>query len=79
MTDMKNKILIILLFSVIQIVVINNNTISAQKLKPTEVPSDVVQTLEEQYSYVKLTGWMKEGDTYVASIKDGSTNGKVCW
>ena len=74
---MKNKILIILLFSVIQIVVINNNTISAQKLKPTEVPSDVVQTLEEQYSYVKLTGWMKEGDTYVASIKDGSTNGKV--
>ena len=41
------------------------------------MPSDVVQTLEEQYSYVKVTGWMKEGNTYIASIKDGSTNGKV--
>ena len=74
---MKNKILSILLISVIQIVIFNTNTISAQKLKPTEVPSDVVQTLEEQYSYVKVTGWMKEGQTYIASIKDGATNGKV--
>ena len=74
---MKNKILSILLISVIQIVIFNTNTISAQKLKPTDVPSDVVQTLEEQYSYVKVTGWMKEGQTYIASIKDGATNGKV--
>lgn len=74
---MKNKILFILLLSVIQIVILNTNTISAQKLKSTEVPSDVVQTLEEQYSYVKVTGWMKEGQTYIASIKDGATNGKV--
>jgi hypothetical protein len=51
--------------------------VSAQKLKPAEVPSDVTQTLDEQYSYVKVTGWMKEGNTYVASIKDGATNGKV--
>ena len=74
---MKNKILSILLISVIQIVIFNTNTISAQKLKPADVPSDVVQTLEEQYSYVKVTGWMKEGQTYIASIKDGATNGKV--
>ena len=67
----------ILLISVIQIVIFNTNTISAQKLKPADVPSDVVQTLEEQYSYVKVTGWMKEGQTYIASIKDGATNGKV--
>ena len=74
---MKNKILFILLLSVIQVVVFNSNAVFAQKLKPTDVPSDVVQTLDEQYSYVKVTGWMKEGSTYVASIKDGSTNGKV--
>lgn len=74
---MRNKLLIILLLSVFQVVVFNNNILSAQKLKPSEVPSDVVETLEEQYSYVKVTGWAKEGQTYVASIKDGSTSGKV--
>ena len=74
---MKNKILFVLLLSVIQLVIINNNLVSAQKLKPAEVPADVVQTLDEQYSYVKVTGWMKEGNTYVANIKDGSTSGKV--
>ena len=74
---MKNKLLIILFLSVFQIVMVSNNFLAAQKLKPTEVPADVVQTLEEQYSYVKVTGWMKEGQTYVASIKDGGTNGKV--
>ena len=74
---MKNKLLFALLLSAIQIVIINNNMVSAQKLKPADVPSDVVQTLDEQYSYVKVTGWMKDGNTYVASIKDGATNGKV--
>jgi hypothetical protein len=74
---MRNRLLIIFLLSVFQVVVFNNNILSAQKLKPTEVPSNVVETLEEQYSYVKVTGWVKEGQTYVASIKDGSTNGKV--
>lgn len=74
---MKNKILFILLLSVIQVVIINNNMVSAQKLKPADVPADVVQTLEEQYSYVKVTGWQKEGNTYIANIKDGATNGKV--
>ena len=74
---MRNKILFGLLLSVFQIVIVSNNILSAQKLKPAEVPADVVQTLDEQYSYVKVTGWMKEGQTYVASIKDGATNGKV--
>ena len=74
---MRNKILFGLLLSVFQIVIVSNNLLSAQKLKPAEVPADVVQTLDEQYSYVKVTGWMKEGQTYVASIKDGATNGKV--
>ena len=74
---MKNKLLFALLLSAIQIVIISNNVVSAQKLKPADVPSDVTQTLDEQYSYVKVTGWMKEGNTYVANIKDGATNGKV--
>ena len=74
---MKNKFLLILLLSVFQIVIFIPNTILAQKLKPTDVPADVVQTLDEQYSYVKVTGWQKEGGTYIASIKDGATNGKV--
>lgn len=74
---MKNKILFVLLLSVIQILTINLNAVFAQKLKTSDVPSDVVQTLDEQYSYVKVTGWMKEGSMYVANIKDGSTSGKV--
>ena len=74
---MKNKFLSILLLLVIQIVIFNINTVSAQKLKPADVPADVVQALEEQYSYVKVTGWLKEGQSYIASIKDGATNGKV--
>ncbi len=74
---MKNKILFVLLLSVIQIFTVGLNAVFAQKLKPADVPSDVVQTLDEQYSYVKVTGWMKEGNMYVANIKDGSTNGKV--
>ncbi len=74
---MRNTILTTLLLIAIQLVTWNNNFVGAQKLKPAEVPSDVVQTLEEQYSYAKVTGWMKDGNTYIASIKDGSTNGKV--
>lgn len=74
---MRNTILTTLLLIAIQLVTWNNNFVGAQKLKPAEVPSDVVQTLEEQYSYAKVTGWMKDGSTYIASIKDGSTNGKV--
>jgi len=74
---MKDRLLIILLLFVFQIVIVNNNILSAQKLKPAEVPADVVQTLEEQYSYVKVTGWMKDGNNYIANIKDGSSTGKV--
>lgn len=74
---MKNNLLLALLLSVIQIVTIQQNNLFAQKIKTADVPSDVVQTLDEQYSYVKVTGWTKEGNTYIASIKDGSTNGKV--
>ena len=74
---MRNKLLFVLLLSVIQLVAVNFNNVFSQKLKPAEVPSDVVETLDEQYSYVKVTGWVKEGQTYVASIKDGSTSGKV--
>ncbi len=74
---MKNTILSTLLFVVIQLVNVNFNPVSAQKLKASDVPADVVQALEEQYSYVKVTGWVKEGSQYVANIKDGTASGKV--
>ena len=74
---MRNKLLFVLLLSVIQLVAVNFNNVFAEKLKIAEMTSDVVETLDEQYSYVKVTGWVKEGQTYVASIKDGSTSGKV--
>lgn len=77
MTEMKNKLFFVLLLSAIQIVTIFQNIIYAQKIKPSDVPSDVVETLDEQYSYVKVTGWMKEGNIYIANIKDGATTGKV--
>ena len=74
---MKNKLWLVLLVAAIQVITLCDNRVSAQKLKTSDVPSDVIQTLDEQYSYVKVTGWMKDGNTYVASIKDGSTSGKV--
>ena len=66
-----------LLLFVLQVVIFSNNILSAQKLKPSEVPADVTQTLEFQYPYVKVTGWMKDGSNYVANIKDEGSAGKV--
>ena len=68
---------LLFLLTIIQIVAFFSSPISAQKLKPADVPADVTQTLEFQYPYVKVTGWLKEGNNYVASIKDEGTNGKV--
>lgn len=61
----------------IQLVVVSGNQLLAQKLKTSDVPADVTQTLEFQYPYVKVTGWMKEGGNYIAMIKDEGSNGKV--
>ena len=66
-----------LLLFVLQIVILSCNTLFAQKLKSSDVPADVTQTLEFQYPYVKVTGWVKDGSDYVASIKDEGTAGKV--
>ena len=62
---------------VIQIVTISNQFLFAQKLKTTDVPADVTQTLEFQYPYVKVISWVKEGTVYVANIKDEGSVGKV--
>lgn len=62
---------------VIQIVTISSQFLHAQKLKPTDVPGDVTQTLEFQYPYVKVLSWVKEGSQYVANIKDEGSAGKV--
>lgn len=61
----------------VQLVIVSSNQLFAQKLKTTDVPADVTQTLEFQYPYVKVTGWMKEGNNYVATIKDEGSNGRV--
>lgn len=61
----------------IQLVVVSGNQLFAQKLKTSDVPADVTQTLEFQYPYVKVTGWMKDGSNYIAMIKDEGSNGKV--
>lgn len=74
---MKNFRRLVLLLSVIMLVTVSNQTLSAQKLKPADVPSDVTQTLEFQYPYVKVTGWQKDGNQYVATIKDEGSVGKV--
>ena len=68
---------LLFLLAIIQIVTFFSSPISAQKLKPADVPADVTQTLEFQYPYVKVTGWLKEGSNYVATVKDEGTNGKV--
>lgn len=74
---MKNYRLIIALLFVFQIVTVNQLQLSAQKIKTTDVPEDVIQTFDEQYSYMKVSGWQIENGNYVASVKDGSTSGKV--
>ncbi|MCR4965812.1 MAG: PepSY-like domain-containing protein [Bacteroidales bacterium] len=66
-----------LLLAVIQILAIGTTEMFAQKLKPTEVPDDVVQALDMQYSYAKVTSWFKEGNQYIATIKDEGSTGKV--
>lgn len=68
--------LFVLIF-VIQVITLFNQPLFAQKLKPADVPADVTQTLDFQYPYVKVTGWMKDGSQYVATIKDEGSTGKV--
>ena len=66
-----------LVIIVIQLVTICGNFAIAQKLKPAEVPSDVTQSLEYQYPTAKVLSWMKENNTYIATIKDDGSTGKV--
>ena len=62
---------------IIQLVTLLSNPISAQKLKPADVPGDVSQTLDFQYPNVKVTLWYLDGSTYIATIKDDEGVGKV--
>lgn len=62
---------------VIQIVTISTQLLFAQKLKPTDVPAEVSQTLEFQYPSVKVLSWIKEEGHYLANIKDEGSTGKV--
>lgn len=65
------------LFIAIQMVAFVGTSLFAQKLKTSDVPADVVQTLEDQYPSAKVLGWQKDGNVYVANIKDDGSNGRV--
>lgn len=73
---MKNKILSAAL-SFLIILLSGSSLLFGQKIKPADVPEDVMQTFDDQYSYMKVSGWQIENGNYVASVKDGSTAGKV--
>ena len=72
---MKNIIFVLNIFFVL--LICGNSQLLAQKIKTADVPEDVVLTFDEQYSYMKLLGWQLENGVYVASVKDGTTAGKV--
>lgn len=67
----------ILFLTIFQLVTICNNFATAQKLKSSEVPGDVTQSLEYQYPAAKVLSWQKENNTYIATIKDDGSTGKV--
>ncbi len=74
---MKKSPRLIIFIIAIQLVIIFSNPLHAQKLKPTDVPADVTQTLEFQYPYVKVSSWQKDGSNYMATIRDEGSTGKV--
>ena len=57
---MKNMKRLLLLLTVIQAFAFCTMDLYAQKLKPADVPDDVVQALDMQYSYAKVMSWVKE-------------------
>lgn len=75
--NMKRLGQFILFLTIIQLVTICNNNAIAQKLKSDEVPADVTQSLEYQYPSAKVMTWQKENNTYIATIKDDGSVGKV--
>lgn len=54
------------------------NPTFGQKIKPADVPDDVMQTMEFEYPNVKITGWELNKDTYVASFKEDNAPG-LCY
>lgn len=57
-------------------IVFSINTAYGQKLKPADVPEDVIQTMDFEYPNVKITGWELKNDTYVASFKEDNAPGQ---
>ena len=46
------------------------SSIYAQKLKTDDVPDDIVQSFDMEYSGSKIQSWILEGTTYIANFKD---------
>ncbi len=47
-----------------------------QKLKPDAVPEDVKQTMDFEYSNVKIVSWELANDVYIANFKEDNSPGK---
>ena len=47
-----------------------------QKIKPDAVPDDVKQTMDFEYSNVKITFWEQSNDVYIANFKEDNSPGK---
>ena len=52
-------------------------SLSAQKVKPDDVPSEVKQTLSFEHPTAKVSAWVLEDDQYVATFKEEGTAGKA--
>ena len=52
-------------------------TLSAQKLKPDDVPGDVTQSFLSEYPSAKITSWVLDDNRYVANFKDDGSIGKA--
>jgi len=72
---MKKLVQFALILFATQMVAIQVNY--AQKLKPTDVPSEVSQAMDFQYPYVKVSAWQLEDGQYIATFKDEGSVGKA--
>lgn len=52
-------------------------TLSAQKVKPEEVPDGVKQALLFENPAAKVSAWVLEGEEYVATFKEDGASGKA--
>ena len=72
---MKKLVQLAMVLLAIQVAAIQVNY--AQKLKPADVPSEVSQSMDFQYPYVKVSTWQLDNGQYIATFKDEGSVGKA--